>query len=83
MGEGWVGRIEKQQTTVQVNRGGHHIINYTDTKALVSFLLKLPINVGTCCLYGAGRNDFLTFMRENPRGPLKGVGPENRGLLGP
>jgi hypothetical protein len=36
---------------------------------------------GTCCLYGAGRNDL---MRANPfRGSLKGVGPKNQDFFDP
>jgi hypothetical protein len=51
---------------------------------VLSFRIKSKRNnyYCTCCLYGAGRNDF-DAVNINLRGPLEGVGPEIETFLGP
>jgi hypothetical protein len=67
MGEGKVRENGEGETANYKSvEGNTRLFNYTDTKALASFLFKLPINVPV--VYMA--RDVMILMRENPfRGP--------------
>jgi hypothetical protein len=67
MGEGKVRENGEGETAnYRSVQGDTRLFNYTDTKALVSFLLKLTINVPVVHM----ARDVIILMRKNPfRGP--------------